>query len=202
MMLSLSSFKTLEISNACVLVCGLTNWTNDDSACWMSLKGTQAEIGSTLARLFDQFPISRIDDFGGVCKTFLCRGDEYLLDPPKTKPGAAIFSFTPKKRVEAEGLEMARVAHVSGYHYLVLTLQKHGKFGKVWVLSAALDKMQSGIPTYYEDTSTVIDELKVSNVGTKVIAVHVQSPGFEEFVSTHANRVITQETYQKEVLLP
>lgn len=103
--------------------------------------------------------------------------------------------------METEGVEMARVAHLSGYRYLIITTQKHGKFGKVWVLSAILEKMHNGILTYYEDTNTVIDELKKSAVGHKIVAVHVQSPGFATFVSAHADRVITQEDYQKEILL-
>lgn len=198
-MTNLLPLKDVEITNQCVLICDLLEWTGSDSACWQSIKGSQLEIGLHLANAFNLASICRIDDFGGVCKTFLCNNEDYLENPPKTKPNAAIFSFTPKKRVEAEALDMARVAHLSGFRYLVLTLQKHDKFGKFWVLSSMLERLD-GLPIYYEDTNTVVDELKTSSVGSKVIAVHVQSPGFENFVSKYADRVITQSEYLSEVL--
>jgi hypothetical protein len=95
---------------------------------------------------------------------------------------------------------MARVASLSGYELLVLTLQKHDKYGKVWVLEGTLRHSGDGPYVYYEDTGSVVEELKESSESAKVIAVHVQSPGFETFVSEHADRVVTQEGYQGEVL--
>jgi hypothetical protein len=196
---NLTTLDNTEITNQCVLVCDLRAWATPDSACWVSLKGTQNEIGSYLANIFTLAQIKRIDDFGGVCKKFLCDGEEYLKTPPRTKPKAAIFSFTPKKRVYAEGLEMARVAHDSGFEFLILTLQKHDKYGKVWVLSSALNQLNNTL-TYYEDTNTVVDELKTFTAQQKVIAVHVISPGFEQYQSKLADRVISQQEYQNEVI--
>jgi hypothetical protein len=198
-MVSYTTLETTEITNQCVLVCDLRMWAGADSACWLSVKGTQNEIGSFLANIFTLAQIERIDDFGGVCKTFLCEGEEYLVSPPKTKPKAAIFSFTPKKRVYAEGLEMARVAHASGFEFLILTLQKHDKYGKVWVLSAALNQINKTL-TYYEDTNSVVDELKTSTEQNKVIAVHVIAPGFEQYQSKLADSVVSQQEYQNEVI--
>jgi hypothetical protein len=95
---------------------------------------------------------------------------------------------------------MARVAHAAGYKLLVMTVQKHSKFGKVWVLCAALRHLINRRLTYYEDTDSVIDELKASKEADKVTAIHVQSPGYEECRSQLADRVITQAEYRQEVL--
>lgn len=100
----------------------------------------------------------------------------------------------------AEGSEMARVSSASGYELLVLTVQKHEKFGKVWVLCGALRHLTSGDLTYYEDTDTVVDELKLSPEASRVTVVHVQAPGYQHCISRFADRVISQSQYQEEVL--
>jgi len=195
-------FENLEITNRCVVVCDLNEWRDTHSATWEVIKGTEDEVGEMLANILSNSEIDRIDDFGGVCKTFLCEKEEYLINPPKIRGAAGVFSFTPKKRISLEGMEMARVASMSGYKLLILTVQKHGKFGKVWVLSALLKALKPGGRrlTYYEDTNSVIDELKESEWGEVVNAVHVQAPGFEEYVSERADRVISQDSYRDEVL--
>ena len=113
-----------------------------------------------------------------------------------------MFSFTPKNRIAAEGFEMARASKAAGYELLILTVQKHGKFGKVWVLCGILKHIAQTNLVYYEDTASVADELKTSAQGGKVTVVHVQSPGYEDYLSKHADRVVTQVEYQKEVLVP
>ena len=137
---------------------------------------------------------------GGVCETILRRGDKYLEQPPLTKPGGAVFSFTPKKRLLAEGSEMARVAALAGYSLLMLTVQKHHRYGKVWVLLAALRHLSNGALTYFEDTNTVVDALKRSPEAARVFAVHVRVPGFEDHASQLADRVVSQSEYRREVL--
>jgi hypothetical protein len=189
-----------DISNQCVLLCDLAKYQGPQSESWEIVKGTQDQVGAIIAKAVTEKAVTRIDDFGGVCKTFLCYGESYRERPPKTKPGAAVFSFTPKKRAIAEGHEMARAASLSGYELLILTLQKHDKYGKVWVLEGTLRHSGDGPYVYYEDTGSVVDELKESSESSKVTAVHVRSPGFEAFVSKHADRVVTQEGYQREVL--
>jgi hypothetical protein len=144
--------------------------------------------------------VERLDDFGGVCESFLCVGEAYVHRPPTVRPGAAVFSFTPKKRLLSEGNEMARVSAAAGYSLLVLTVQKHDKFGKVWVLCAALRHLSGRPLTYYEDTSTVIDELKASPEAQRIVAVHVEAPGFEQLSSRFADRKVSQLEYQSEVL--
>jgi hypothetical protein len=158
-------------------------------------------VGRALAGILENHGITRLDDFGGVCETFLCYEDRYLENPPQVKAGGAVFSFTPKKRILAEASEMARVSAHAGYSLMVLTLQKHDKFGKVWVLLGALRHLSNGPLTYFEDTNTIVDELKSSPEAVKLCGVHVQSPGFEEFTSRLADRVISQADYCKEVLL-
>src|SRR5215831_6911583 len=147
-----------------------------DSPAWRLLSGTQDEIGQCLAKYFDRCGVRRLDDFGGVCETFLYNNDVYVDSPPRVKPGAAVFSFTPRKRVLAEASQMARVCTRAGYSLLILTVQKHDKFGKVWVLRAALRHLKVDSLTYYEDTNSIIDELKASPEGKRVVAVHVQVP--------------------------
>ena len=66
----------------------------------------------------------------------MCEAEKYRDHPPVTKGGAAVFSFTPKKRITSEGLEMARSCNAAGFAFLMLTVQKHDTFEKVWVLSA------------------------------------------------------------------
>ena len=192
--------SALQITNQCVLVCELSLWHNEQSPAWFVVSGTQDEVGQHLAKCFDRCAVRRLDDFGGVSDTFLCRNDVYVESPPHTKPGAAVFSFTPKKRVLAEGAQMARVCAGAGYSLLVLTVQKHDKFGKVWVLRAALRHLSIESLTYYEDTNLIIDELKESPEGSRVVAVHVQVPGYEAHNSRLADRVITQAAYQQSVL--
>lgn len=190
----------LQITNQCVVVCDLRTWTGSESASWTTLRGSQDDVGKALADMLEQRGASRIDDFGGVCKTFLCDGESYLEAPPRVKPGGSVFSFTPKNRLALEGREMARVAHAAGYDLLILMVQKHDKFGKVWVLNGILRHLKSDGLTYYEDTNTVVDELKSSPDGHRIHAVHVLAPGYEQNVSTKANRVVTQREYQEEVL--
>ena len=189
-----------QISNKCVILCDLSTYQDDRSACWRILKGTQEEIGREIASLLERSDIKRIDDFGGVSKSFLCDDEAYREEPPKTKPNAAIFSFTPKNRAKKEAHEMARAASKSGYRWMILTVQKHHKFGKVWVLDAILQQWNKEPLTYYEDTNTVIDEIKASHAGEKVFAVHVIAPGFEAYLSEKADRIISQKEYQEEVL--
>jgi hypothetical protein len=88
---------SIEISNQSVVVCDLRTWTGADTdvSGWNVLKGTQDEIGRVVAELFDEAGTTRIDDFGGVCETFLCDGESYLDNPPRTKEGNAVFSFKP-----------------------------------------------------------------------------------------------------------
>jgi hypothetical protein len=100
----------------------------------------------------------------------------------------------------AEGSQMARACAAAGYSLLILTVQKHDKFGKVWVLRAALRHLANESLTYYEDTNSIIDELKASPEGKRVEAVHVQVPGYEAHPSTLADRVCSQSTYQQSVL--
>lgn len=195
------SLSELDITNQCVLVCDLGLWKDESSASWTLLSGSQEEVGKKLAGLFEHHEITRLDDFGGVCETFLCHEDRYLENPPKVKAGGAVFSFTPKKRLLSEASEMARVSAHSGYSLMVLTLQKHDKFGKVWVLLGALRHLSTGPLTYFEDTNTVVDELKGSSEADKLCGVHVLSPGFEGYTSRLADRVISQAEYRKEVLL-
>jgi hypothetical protein len=160
--------SALQITNQCVLVCELSFWRAEESPAWLVLSGTQDEVGQYLAKCFDLCAVRRLDDFGGVSDTFLCHNDVYVDSPPRTKPGAAVFSFTPKKRVLTEGSQMARVCAGAGYSLLVLTVQKHDKFGKVWVLRAALRHLATESLTYYEDTNLIIDELKASPEGERV----------------------------------
>ncbi len=85
---------------------------------------------------------------------------------------------------------------------MILTLQKHDKFGKAWVLRATLRHLQGVSLTYYEDTSTVVDELKSSPEGSRLVAVHVLTPEFSHLSSHRADRALTQQQYKEEVLLP
>ena len=192
--------SSLQITNQCVLVCELDRWSAEDSPAWRLLSGTQDEIGQCLAKCFDRCGVRRLDDFGGVCETFLYNNDVYVDSPPRVKPGAAVFSFTPRKRVLAEASQMARVCTRAGYSLLILTVQKHDKFGKVWVLLGVLRHLAFDGLTYYEDTNLIIDELKASPEGERVVAVHVQVPGYEAHTSRLADRVISQSAYQESAL--
>ncbi len=191
---------SLEISNKCVVLCDLRQWSGIDSPAWLIFTGSQDAIGCDIASILDEARIDRIDDFGGVSKSFLCDAEEYKDNPPKIKGNAAVFSFTPKNRIKIEGQDMARVAKTSGYKILVMTVQKDDKFGKVWVLRGILHNWLGQRLTYYEDTNSIIDELKSSPEEGKVIAIHVQVPGYEENVAVLADRVISQAEYQQEVL--
>jgi hypothetical protein len=166
-----------SITNQSTLLCDLRDWNGAASAAWIALTGTQEAVGARLARMLEDASINRLDDFGGVCDTFLRRGEEYLASPPRTVSGAAVFSFTPKKRVLAEASEMARSARAAGYSLMILTMQKEGRFGKVWVLCAALRHFTRGPLTYYEDTGTIIDDLKASPEGSKSTRDPRSDPG-------------------------
>lgn len=190
----------LEITNQCVVLCDLRTWAGPDAPAWQVLKGSQDDVGRNLAAAMDASGATRIDDFGGVSKTFLCDGETYRDQPPRITGVAAVFSFTPKNRLRAEGLDMARVARAAGYSLLILTLQKHDKFGKVWVLSGMLRHLSRRDLVFYEDTNTVVDELKASAEGNRVQITHVQAAGYEDQVAVRADRVITQMQYQQEVL--
>ena len=193
-------FSSLDVTNQCVVVCDLAARNSPESTAWRVIKGTQDEVGRSLATMLDDRGVQRIDDFGGVCKTFLCDGDDYRETPPRIAGRAAVFSFTPRKRIAVEGLEMARVSSAAGYAILILTVQKHDKFGKVWVLCGILRHLKADSLTYYEDTNSVIDELKDLADSEKVFAVHVQVPGFENYVARRADRVVSQIQYPQEVL--
>jgi serine/threonine-protein kinase len=194
------SLHELSVTNQCVLVCELGLWSDEKSPAWTLVSGTQDEVGRAISELITRWGVKRLDDFGGVCESFLCQNGQYLQSPPKTKGGAGVFSFTPKNRVLAEGQEMAKVASKAGYSLLILTVQKNDKYGKVWVLKGALRNLSNTTITYFEDTNTLIDEIKVSDEGAKVIAVHVQAPGFEDQTSHLADRYLTQSEYHREVL--
>ncbi len=84
---------------------------------------------------------------------------------------------------------------------MVLTVQKHDKFGKVWVLCGVLRHLAGTPLTFFEDTNTVLDELKSCPEGSKVVAVHVKTPGFEDHPSLLADRTATEAEYQREALL-
>jgi hypothetical protein len=191
----------IAVTNQSTLLCDLRTWEDGDSEAWIVLTGAEDEVGAQLARILEEAAIQRLDDFGGVCETFLCRGEEYLASPRRTASGAAVFSFTPKKRVLAEASDMARSARAAGYSLMILTLQKEGKFGKVWVLRSALRHFSGARITYYEDTNTIIDDLKSSPEGPRVLAVHVLAPQFAHMTSRCADRVASQLEYQNEVLL-
>jgi hypothetical protein len=191
---------SLQVSNQCVVVCDLKKWTRPDSPAWQVIQGSQEEAGRSLAAVLDGYHVRRIDDFGGVCKTFLCDGAQYRQDPPRIIGKAAVFSFTPKNRLSAEGLEMARVSSAAGYQVLLMTVQKHGKFGKVWVLLGILRHLTGGMLTYYEDTGSIVDEIKKSAESNTITVVHVLAPGYEDCMAKLADRVITQQQYQQEVL--
>lgn len=196
-----TSFSQLQVTNQCALVCDLRLWSGPASLSWAVVSGTQDDVGAQIARLLREAAVRRLDDFGGVAETLLCQGEAYLPDPPRVREGGAIYSFTPKKRFAAEGLEMARVSAAAGYALMILTVQKHDRFGKVWVLCGALRHLEGPPITYYEDTNTLIDELKVFPEGVKLVAVHVKTPGFEEHVSLRADRAASQSEYQRESLL-
>lgn len=197
---TLVAFADLELTNQCVVVCDLAEFSTPAAPAWAVIRGSQDDVGGALGSWLTRCGTTRFDDFGGVCEVFLCEGETYLPHPPRTKPGAAILSFTPKKRLLAEGQEMARVGRASGYDLLILTLQKHDKFGKVWTLAAALQHMTASQVTFYEDTNTIVDELKTSPAGGRVQAVHVLAPGFESHCSKYADRVLTQSEYRREVV--
>lgn len=190
----------LDVTNQCVVLCDLRTWAPPDAPTWQVLKGSQDDVGRALAAALDAVAVTRIDDFGGVSKTFLCEGESYRTVPPRIVGTAAVFSFTPKNRLRAEGLAMAQVAKAAGYTLLILTLQKHDKFGKVWVLCGMLRHLSCQGLVFYEDTNTVVDELKNSAEGPRVQVVHVQAPGYENDVAARADRVVTQTQYQHEVL--
>jgi hypothetical protein len=192
--------SSLEVTNQCVVVCNLGDWNGPEAPAWQLIKGPQDDVGRGLAAILDARGVRRIDDFGGVCKTFLCDGEEYRRVPPRIIGNAAVFSFTPKNRLVAEGLEMARVSRAAGYRLLMLTVQKQDKYGKVWVLRGILRHLAGAALTYYEDTASVVDELKESAESARVSVVHVRAHGYEDCASRLADRVVSQSQYQQEVL--
>ena len=195
------SLHTLEVTNQCVVMCDLRQFTESASPAWQLLRGQQDDVGRAVAATLLEQDVHRIDDFGGVAETFLCDGGVYRDSPPRLKDArAAVFSFTPKRRLVAEGLEMARVTRAAGYRRLVMTLQKHGKFGKVWVLGSVLRHLPGRL-LYYEDTASIIDELKACAGSEKVTAAHVLAPGYETYRAVYADRVVTQRQYRQEILL-
>jgi hypothetical protein len=190
-----------DITHQCVLVCDLGDYHGTGSVCWTAYRGSQDEVGAAIAQKLAAAGVVRLEDFGGVAQSLLCEGEAYLDEPPRVKPGGAIFSFTPKRRMLAEGHAMARVAAAAGYRLMILTLQKYDKYGKSWVLGGVLRHAQGGPYTFYEDTADVVDEIKAAAEGSRVVAVHVQSAGFEAFRSERADRVISPSQYRQEVVL-
>ncbi len=190
----------IDVTNKCVVVCDLREWMDHESSAWQVFNGSQDEIGQGIASLLDDAGVRRIDDFGGVSKTFLCEGERYKDAPPRIIGNAAIFSFTPKNRIVSEAQEMARSAVLAGYKILVMTVQKDGKYGKVWALSAVLRNWQGPALQYYEDTGSIIDELMASPEADKLIAIQVQAPGYEGSPAHLADRVVSQAEYLREVL--
>lgn len=191
---------SLVITNQCIVICDLSLWSGPDSRAWTVLRGTQDEIGGVVAGLVRDHGVDRLEDFGGVSQAFLCDRNGYLDKPPHIKGAVGIFSFTPKNRLTAEGLDLARVAALAGYRLLILTAQKRKKYGKVWTLEGLLRHLDDDRTIdYYEDTNTVIDDLKASKQGHRVHAVHVQAAGFEEYVSNAADAVISQQGYLTKV---
>ena len=87
------------------------------------------------------------------------------------------------------------------YGMLLLTVQKEGKFGEVWVLRGLLRHLVRESLVYYEDTASLVDELKGMPEGVRVRALHVLAPGFAEFRSAAADRSVTQDQYLAEVLV-
>ncbi len=193
-------FSAINVTNKCVVLCDLREWSGSESPAWKVLNGSQDEIGCEIASLLEDVKIQRIDDFGGVSKSFLCDGDRYRDNPPRIKGIAAVFSFTPKNRIAVEAQEMARVAKLAGYKLLVMPVQKDDKYGKVWVLRGALRYLAIPSLTYYEDTGSIIDELKSYPEGQKIVAVHIQVQGYEDSVAQLADRIISQVEYLQEVL--
>jgi hypothetical protein len=59
---------SLQITNQCIVVCDLRNWTSADSSAWYVVSGTQDDVGKDVAPLVDDSDVNRIDDFGGVCR--------------------------------------------------------------------------------------------------------------------------------------
>jgi len=192
---------SLVPTNSCLVVCDLDALVAPDAPAWSLLQGSQAEIGAALAAHVSAKGVSRLDDYGGVAKSILSAGDAYLDAPPRVRDHAAVYSFTPKNKIAAEGLAMALCARKAGYRLLVLTVQKEGKYGKVWGLRALLSQPAGPRLVYYEDTASVVDELKAAPEGDHIEAVHVLAPGWEDQSSARADRVLTQAQYQAEVLL-
>lgn len=193
------ALEAAEITHQCVLVCDLADYHGAGSLCWTVYKGTQDEVGAALAARLREAGVTRLEDFGGVAQSLLCEGDNYLEHPPRVRPGGAILSFTPKKRLLAEAHAMARAAQGAGYRLMVITAQKYGKYGKSWTLCGMLRHAQGRPCTLYEDTADVVDEIKGAAEGGRVTVVHVEAPGFEAFRSQHADRVISQRAYRAEV---
>ena len=72
---------------------------------------------------------------------------------------------------------------------------------RVLTEAAEMARAAGGRLTYYEDTNSIIDDLKSSPEGSKILAVHVLTPEFAHLTSHHADRVVGQLQYQQEVLL-
>jgi hypothetical protein len=196
----MTPFSSLEVTRRTVVVCDLKGWRDAESPGWEALEGSQDEVGRALAARLAAAGVRRLDDFGGVAEAYLREGGRYREAPPRTRGHAAVFSFTPRSRIAAEGLDMARVSSLAGYELMVLTVKKHGPFGKVWTLCGALRHLSGEALVCYEDTAAVVDELKQAPEGRGVTAVHVRAPGFEMLRSRHADRTISQAEYLREVL--
>ncbi len=80
------AFATLPLTQQCVVICDLSQAPTATSPTWELLRGSQAEIGQQLAARLEALGLERLDDFGGVCQTFLCCGDAYLETPPRIRP--------------------------------------------------------------------------------------------------------------------
>jgi hypothetical protein len=199
-MIDHTALNTAEVSNKCVVICSLREWSRSESPAWKIIEGEQDEIGRCIASMLEESHVERIDDFGGVSKTFLCDGERYREDPRHIKGSAVIVSFTPKNRIISEGQAMAQAAKLAGYKMLIMTVQKEGKFGKVWVLRGVLRQWSGSTLLYYEDTNSIIDELKASPEGEKILAVHVQVAEYEGNFAQLADREVSQAEYQLEVL--
>ena len=69
--------SALEVTNQCVAVCDLDRWSGPESPVWHIINGSQDEVGQRLAAALSDRDVRRLDDFGGVCETFLCDGEQY-----------------------------------------------------------------------------------------------------------------------------
>ena len=129
-------------------------------------------------------PINLID-FGGVAEHFLGgRGEsEYIENPPKIKQTnlSFIFSFLPSNQKFAESTIMHETGLKSGFVGTIITTKKFGKKGKS-EFANELSKLISF--NYYDDTSSILDEL---NQHSKLNCIWVQPDISSEFHNTLPN---------------